>query len=77
MSSKVCVSSQCLASICIWCIAQTHIRGCNVTKLPPGIWLTAPDWSVQKLVMQIVLDPLSHFENYTHQAILVKEGLAR
>lgn len=33
--------------------------------------------AVQKLVMQIVLDPLLHFENHIHQVLLVREGLAR
>ena len=28
-------------------------------------------------MLQIVLDPLSRFENHTHQAILAREGLAR
>ena len=43
-----------------WVVVE-QVRGYEVIKLLYGIWFTAPDWSVQKLIVQIVLGPLSCF----------------
>ena len=57
---------------------------CPVSPLVWGLLRLAPitiqnvvDWSIQKLIMQRVLDPLLHFESHTQLVILAEiEGLA-